>query len=60
MLLTKSEIRLLLRLLGQKVVVSPSPDFAYSIVQDTTGYSLDPPIGSLQAKLSVMLTLAKE
>lgn len=56
--LTSEDILLILRLIGQKVVVKPSKDFPYTVSCEGHGYSDDPKIGPLQAKLSIMLEVA--
>jgi len=58
-MLTKDEILLLLNRLAQRVVVAPSADFPFSVVaaHGAIGYSDDPVIGPLQAKLSIMLEM---
>lgn len=56
--LTSEEIRTLLKLLGQEVVVSPTAGFPFTISQSVSGYSKDVAIGRLQAKLSIMLEVA--
>jgi hypothetical protein len=53
--LTKEDILLLLELLGEKTVVRPSKGFPYRISCEGHGYSDDKKIGTLQAKLSIML-----
>lgn len=60
MRLTSSEIRLILSTLSKKVVVPQSESFRYEIVAQSSGYSDDPEIASLQAKLSIMLEVAKK
>lgn len=54
-MLNAHEIRLLLDLLGQEVVVAPTPAFPYTVTRREPGYSSDPVKGRLQAKLSIML-----
>lgn len=57
-MLTAEEILKLLELLAERVVISPSVDFPFSITRKRSGYSSDPKIGGLQAKLSIMLEMA--
>ena len=58
-MLNEEEIRMLLGLLAQETVVEPTKAFPYRIVtRDGHGYSKDPKIGPLQAKLSIMLEVA--
>lgn len=57
-MLSSEEVRLLLGLLSQHTVVEPSREFPFRISQPVRGYSEDPKIGGLQAKLSVMLEAA--
>ena len=54
-MLTSKEIRMLLQLLAQEVTIAPSPEFPYTVTRLHQGYSSDKVIGSLQAKLSIML-----
>jgi predicted transcriptional regulator of viral defense system len=58
-MLTKDQIRLILARLNEKTVVERSPEFPYRISVETRGYSEDPEIGHLQAKLSIMLEAAR-
>lgn len=61
--LTKEEIRLLLSLLRQEVIVEATPKFPFRVVTDparSMGYSEDVKVGRLQAKLSVMLEAARD
>lgn len=58
-MLTENEIQLLLGLLKQEVVVSPSEKFPYTITREKFGYSDEKKIGPLQAKLSIMLEVAR-
>lgn len=57
-MLTSEEILLILRTIGQKVLVKPSKDFPYTISCEQSGYSDDKKLGQLQAKLSIMLEVA--
>lgn len=57
-MLTSAEIRKILELLGQETVVPQSDKFPYYITKRSRGYSDDPEIGRLQAKLSIMLEVA--
>lgn len=58
-MLNVEEIHLLLKLLAEPTVVKPTPEFPFRIVgQSRSGYSDDPMIGGLQAKLSIMLEVA--
>ena len=56
--LTSEECLLLLDLLSQKVVVSRSDDFPFTITKKGSGYSGDDRISNLQMKLSIMLESA--
>jgi hypothetical protein len=58
-MLTKREIRQLLQLLLQVVVVEATGTFPFTISHKITGYSQDTTISQLQAKLSMMLEAAK-
>ena len=58
-MLTKEEIRLILEYLSEVSVVEPSPAFPYRVSQTKRGYSSDPAISKLQAKLSMMLEVAR-
>jgi hypothetical protein len=55
---TKADCLLMLNLLGERTVVEPSKEFPYRISVRDTGYSSDPVIGKLQAKLSIWLEIA--
>jgi hypothetical protein len=57
-MLTREEILLIMGLLSQETVVPPSKKFPYRISVEGHGYSKDPKIGPLQAKLSIMLEVA--
>lgn len=60
-MLNVEEIRLILRLLAETTVVEPTPKFPFRIVERSQlGYSDDPMIGALQAKLSIMLEVASK
>ena len=54
-MLTKSDIRLILEKLSETTVVAPTKEFPYRVSCQQRGYSADPQIGKLQAKLSIML-----
>ncbi len=55
-MLTNREIRLLLKLLSQEVVVPRSDLFRFDVVStERSGYSADPERARIQSKLSVML-----
>jgi hypothetical protein len=56
--LTVAEIRLLLEKLGEETVVEPNDTFPYRVSRKGFGYSTDPKIGALQAKLSILLEVA--
>lgn len=58
-MLTKEEIRMVLKLLAQEVVASPTELFPYTISRTTSGYSTVLVTAQLQAKLSVMLEAAR-
>ncbi len=60
MRLTSEQILFLLEMLRQKTIVEPTRDFPYRITCDVSGYSEDPKVGPLQAKLSIMLEVARE
>ena len=59
-MLTKSEITLILEKLADRTVVAASPAFPFTINRRGFGYSGDPEIGALQAKLSIMLEAARD
>jgi hypothetical protein len=60
-LLTSDEIQFLLGLLSHETVVPESKEFPYRVVNPRGfGYSKDPKVGQLQAKLSIMLQVAGE
>lgn len=59
-MLTADEIQLIMSLLAKVVVVPRTKDFPYEVVRDVPGYSDDPKIGKLQAKLSIMLEVARK
>jgi hypothetical protein len=56
--LTSADIRLLLEKLGEETVVEPNDAFPFRVSRRGQGYSTDPKIGALQAKLSIMLEMA--
>lgn len=58
-MLTKEDIRLILEHIGAETVVEPSADFPFRVTKRGFGYSQDPKIGPLQAKLSIMLEAAR-
>jgi hypothetical protein len=58
-MLSVEEIRHLLGLLGQETVVEPSKTFPFRVTRAQPGYSDDPLVGPLQAKLSIMLEAAQ-
>lgn len=58
-MLTKAEIRLILDHIGAETVVEPTEQFPFRISRRGFGYSKDPQIGPLQAKLSIMLECAR-
>lgn len=58
-MLTIEEIRYLLALLSQDVVLGPTKEFPFTITRQSVGYSDDPIRGKLQAKLSIMGEVAK-
>jgi hypothetical protein len=58
-MLTREDILLILDRLGDKTVVEPSQQFPYRVSCKTPGYSDDKKVGALQAKLSIMLEIAK-
>ena len=57
-MLTSNEIRLILALLSERTVIGPTKKFPYRVSERAGGYSDDPTIGALQAKLSIMLEVA--
>lgn len=57
-MLNADDIRLLLLLLAQEVVVKPSDSFPFTVTAEKRGYSDDPKRSALQAKLSIMLEAA--
>lgn len=57
-MLTVDEIQFLLKLLNRRTVVEPNKDFPFTVVKDGFGYSDDPIVGPLQAKLSIMAQVA--
>ena len=59
MILTKREILNILVLIGEKTVVEPTPAFPYRVTAKGSGYHSDSEIAKLQAKLSIMLEMAK-
>ncbi len=59
MILTKKEILLILDRIGEETVAEPTTKFPYRISRKGHGYSDDKEIGALQAKLSIMLEMAK-
>ena len=59
-MLETKEIRLILKLLSEKTIIAPTLDFPYRVSQEARGYSEDPVIGALQAKLSIMLEVASK
>ena len=60
LMLSQAEIRILLSLLAEKTIVKPSPEFPFRISRKVIGYSDDPEVSKLQAKLSIMLQAAHE
>jgi hypothetical protein len=59
-MLTKEDIYILLEHLSREVVVAPTGSFPYYITKPQGhGYSKDHTIGKIQAKLSIMLEVAK-
>lgn len=60
LMLSQAEIRKLLNLLAEKTIVTPSSEFPFRISQKGVGYSDDPEVSKLQAKLSIMLQAAHE
>jgi len=59
MILSRDDILLILELLSRETVVPSSVEFPYLISRKSQGYSADPKIGGLQAKLSIMLEMTK-
>ena len=58
-MLTSEQIKMLLKLLSQEIVVTPSTSFPFTVTQATVGYSSDPTTAQLQACLSIMLEATK-
>lgn len=52
------ELLLILELVGARQVVAPTPEFPYRVTIPGTGYSPEPRVSQLQAKLSIMLEAA--
>jgi len=59
MVLSKEDIRFLLERLGEETIVEPSEEFPFRVSRKGFGYSKDSKVGSLQAKLSMMLEMAR-
>ena len=59
-MLTKVEIRRLIELTQERIVVEPRPDFPFKVTERGRGYSGDPLLCRIQMKLSAMLEAAKE
>lgn len=57
-MLTSTEIKHVLDLLSQEVVVSPNKDFNFTISTRRFGYAPDSFTSNLQAKLSILLQVA--
>lgn len=57
-MLTKDDILFLLKLLERKVVIPEDQNFPFEITRREMGYSSDPTVSKLQAKLSIMLEVA--
>lgn len=57
-MLKRDEILFLLKLLGEETVQEPTEKFPFRISREGRGYSSDKKVGSLQAKLSIMLEMA--
>jgi hypothetical protein len=57
-MLTAEEILMILELVGEETVVAPTKAFPYRVSRKGHGYSKDPKIGPLQAKLSIMMEAA--
>lgn len=58
-MLTRDDILLILERLAEKTVVEPSDAFPYRVSHKASGYSDDKKARTLQAKLSIMLEMAK-
>ena len=58
-MLKKPEIQIILERLGRETVRDESSDFPFRITRSGRGYSKDPTIAKLQAKLSIMLEAAR-
>ncbi len=56
--LTEEEIRLLLSLVSQEVVIARSDDFPFTVTRNGMGYNTDLERARLQGKLSIMLEVA--
>jgi hypothetical protein len=59
MVLTKQDILFILERIGEKTVVEPTKAFPYRVSCEGRGYSDDKKVGALQAKLSIMLEMAR-
>lgn len=57
-MLTRDDILLILNLLSQETIVEPSKAFPFRVTREGHGYSKDKKVGTLQAKLSIMLEVA--
>lgn len=57
--LTKDDIYFILQLVGEETVVEPSESFPYRVSRRGHGWSQDKERGALQAKLSIMLEMAR-
>jgi hypothetical protein len=57
-MLTSKQIRYVLDLLAQEVVVPPTSEFPFTVTKKAFGYSKDVERSQLQAKLSIMLEAA--
>jgi hypothetical protein len=58
-MLSSEDILLIMDKLGREVVVEESDDFRFEITKRRSGWSDDLKIGKLQAKLSIMLEVAR-
>lgn len=58
-MLTKKQIHLILECLARETVVPPSDAFPYTVSRRGMGYSSDPEVAKIQAKLSIMLEAAR-
>lgn len=56
--LSSEDILFIMKRIGEKTVQEPTKDFPYRISCEGRGYSDDPKVSALQAKLSILLEMA--